>query len=294
VQVVVTAAFGPAGAKRSSQYALGLIVPPDFEATLRSGAHSQLQLYLDGSKVNASTEALIQAAIDNYGRTLANPQPPIDLVTTVINPASTAGAGVQLRQIYVSLALLVSLIIGTSFVPQLLIEEKEKKTLRMLMVTPASFQDVLLGKLLVVLVYQLILTSVVVAILGAFTGQVGLIVLYIVLGGFFSVALGLLFGAAFNTVSAAMAVEAPVMLVYIVAGIFVGPLGQLLGNNPALLLARLLPTYYIAQGAYNATQQAGALGTNLLDVGVILGSTLILLAASAWVLRRQSQVAGAI
>jgi ABC-2 type transport system permease protein len=164
----------------------------------------------------------------------------------------------------------------------------------MLMVTPASFQDVLLGKLLVVLVYQLILTSVVVAILGAFTGQVGLIVLYIVLGGFFSVALGLLFGAAFNTVSAATAVEAPVMLVYIVAGIFVGPLGQLLGNNPALLLARLLPTYYIAQGAYNATQQAGALGTNLLDVGVILGSTLILLAASAWVLRRQSQVAGAI
>jgi ABC-2 type transport system permease protein len=181
-----------------------------------------------------------------------------------------------------------------SVVPQLLIEEKEKKTLRMLMVTPASFEDILLGKLLVVLVYQFVLTGVVLAILGAFTGQIALVMLYALLGGCFSLALGLLFGALFNTVSAAAAVEGPVILIYIIAGLFVGPLGQLLSNSPALWIAKALPTYYIAEGVYNASRKLGSFGSNLLDIGVILGSTVVLLVLSAWVLRRQSAVAAAI
>jgi ABC-2 type transport system permease protein len=184
--------------------------------------------------------------------------------------------------------------VGTTFVPQLLIEEKEKKTLRMLMVTPASFEDILLGKLLVVLVYQLILTCVVLVILGAFTGQIALVLLYALLGGCFSLALGLLLGSAFNTVSAASAAAAPLIIIYIIAGIFVGPLGQLLSSNPASRIAKILPTYYIADGVYNATQNLGSIAGNMHDIGVILGSTLIILAISAWMLRRQSAVAATI
>jgi ABC-2 type transport system permease protein len=290
----VTAAFDPTGMHKTTRYAVGLIVPAGFDDGLRAGSHPQLQLYLNGDKVNAQTEALIQAAITNYARTLANPQPPVDLSTTVVNPPSDTKAGLELRHVYASLALLLSLTVGTTFVPQLLIEEKEKKTLRMLMVTPASFGDVLIGKLLVVLVYQLLLTGAVVAILSAFTGQIVLVLLYVLLGGCFSLALGLLFGAVFDTVSAAAAVEGLVIIIYILAGIFVGPLGQLIGNNPAAKIARLLPTYYIADGAYNASQKLGSFGSNVLDIGVILGSTVVLLVVSAWVLRRQSAVAAAI
>jgi uncharacterized membrane protein required for colicin V production len=82
----------------------------------------------------------------------------------------------------------------------------------MLMVTPASFEDILAGKLLVVLVYQLVLTGVVLVILGAFTGQIALVLLYALLGSCFSLALGLLLGAVFNTVSAATAVAAMIWL----------------------------------------------------------------------------------
>jgi ABC-2 type transport system permease protein len=290
----VAAAFGLTGTHKTTQYAVGLIVPADLDESLRSGSHPQLQLYLDGKTVSALTEAQIQAAIVNYGRALANVQPPLDLTTTMINPPSETNAAVELRGVYVPLALLLSLVVGTTFVPQLLIEEKEKKTLRMLMVTPASFEDVLFGKLLVVLLYQVVLTGVVLAILGAFAGQIALVLFYALLGACFSLALGLLFGAVFNSVSAATAVEGLVILIYVVAGIFVGPLGQLLRNSPALWIAKALPTYYIAQGVYNASVRLGSLGSNLLDIGVIVGSTVVLLTVSAWVLRRQSAVAAAI
>jgi ABC-2 type transport system permease protein len=84
------------------------------------------------------------------------------------------------------------------------------------------------------------------------------------------------------------------MIIYILAGLFVGPLGQLLGNNPAAWVAKALPTYYIVEGAYNASQELGSFGSNLLDVGVTLGNTIILLVVSAWVLRRQAAVAAVI
>ncbi|MGD0611863.1 MAG: hypothetical protein ABSB41_10140 [Anaerolineales bacterium] len=68
----------------------------------------------------------------------------------------------------------------------------------------------------------------------------------------------------------------------------------MLSSSPVTRIARLLPTYYIAEGVSNASQNLGSLGSNLLDLYVILVSTLLLLAVSAWALRRQSAVAATI
>jgi ABC-2 type transport system ATP-binding protein len=136
--------------------------------------------------------------------------------------------------------------------------------------------------------------SVVLAILGAYTGQVTLVILYAVLGGCFSLALGLLIGAAFNTVGAAAAVEGPMMLIYMLAGVFVGPLADMFGNNPAIRIAKVFPTYYVSEGVYNASVKLGSFGSNMLDIGVVLGSTILLLVASAWVPRHQSAIAATI
>jgi hypothetical protein len=80
------------------------------------------------------------------------------------------------------------------------------------------------------------------------------------------------------------------ILIYIIAGIFVGQLGQMPSSSPAHRIARILPTYDIAEGAYNASQNLGSFRSNLLDMRVILVSTIVLLAIAAWALRRQSQV----
>jgi ABC-2 type transport system permease protein len=289
----VAAAFS-GGPRTGEQYAVGLVVPANFEAQVHAGSRPQVGLYFNEETISAQTETLIKTAITNYSRALTNPQAPVSFDTTVINPSPKKGAALGVGRFYAPVALLISLVVGTTFVPQLLIEEKEKKTLRMLMTTPASFEDVLLGKLVVVLIYQLVLTGIVLAIHNAFKGQVVLVILYAVLGGLFSLALGLLLGTAFNTVSAATTIEAPVMIIYVIAGMFVGPLGDLLSGTPVIRVARLLPTYYIAHGVYNATQSLGTVGSNLRDLGIILGSTLVLFAASAWILRRQSAVAGMI
>ena len=126
--------------------------------------------------------------------------------------------------------------------------------------------------------------------MGGFTGNVMLVLFYVVLGAFFSLSLGLLFGSLFNSVTSASTVAGLVSMVYILSGIFVGQMGQILGNGPALQIVRLIPTYYLADGAANASQNLGSSGSNLLDISVIVGSTLVLFAISVWALRRQSAI----
>jgi ABC-2 type transport system permease protein len=289
----VTEAFGPNGSHKNAEYDVGLIVPANFESSLQAGNHPQMSLYLNGDNLNMQNSLLIQAAITNYARQAANPQPPIALSTSMINP-STANIEDYVGTLYSLMALLVSFMVGISLVPGLLIEEKEKKTLRMLMVTPASFTDVILGKLLVTLVYQLLLSLIVLAIQDGFIGQVPLVLLYTLLGSCLSLAIGLLLGGIFQTASAAGAIGGMLTFIYIIPAIFSGPLGNLLGNSTINQLVKVLPPYYIADGVYNAMQSQGTLSGHLLDLSVLLGVTLVLIALTTWILRRQSSVAALI
>jgi ABC-2 type transport system permease protein len=271
-----------------------MIIPANFESSLQAGGHPQITLYLNGTNLNGQNSLMIQAAITNYARQVASPQPPLTLTTAMINPPSSTNVGDMLGNYYGVISLMVSFMVGTSLMPGLLIEEKERKTLRMLMVTPASFTDVILGKLLVALVYQLLLSLIVIAIQGGYVGQIPLLLLYALLGSCLSLALGLLLGGVFQTASTAGAVGGMLMFIYIIPTIFAGPLGTLLGNNPLASLVKLFPTYYISDGAYNAVLSQGTPGSHLLDIAIVAGTTLVLIAITVWVLRRQSSVAASI
>ncbi|HEV8190451.1 MAG TPA: ABC transporter permease, partial [Ktedonobacterales bacterium] len=176
----------------------------------------------------------------------------------------------------------------------LLIEEKEKKTLRMLMVSSASWADIIAGKLLVGLGYQLVLAAVVLAVTRGFAGQVPLVLLYVLLGSLLSLALGLLFGSIFKTTSAAGAFSGMVSFLYIVPVFFVGSFGQALGNNVFGQAMKLVPTYYLADGVINALQDRATTALATFDLAVVVGCIVALFIAAVWALRRQASVAGAL
>jgi ABC-2 type transport system permease protein len=291
----VTAAFGPDGSQKTTSYALGLVVPSGFDTSLRSGEHPQLNFYVDGSQISNTQRQLLLSALADYSRSVANPQPPASIIVATVNPPSSSHNALQdISQIYAATVLLTSFIVGTSLVPGLLAEEKERKTLRMLMVSPASFSDVIAGKLLVGLAYQLLLAALVLTINGGFIGQVPLVLLFAVLGSCFSVMVGLLLGSFFQTTSSAGAAAGMMSLVYIIPIFFVGVFGQVFGNNSFVSVVKVLPTYYIADGVVNAIQGQSTPGSTLLDVSVVLGCAVLLFLVASWLLRRQAAVASTI
>lgn len=289
----VSSAFGPDGAQKKSEYSAGLVVPKNFDQSLQAGQHPQLALYINGDQVDNQTSALLERSIADYSRSVADPEPPAQLSTSTINPPdSTVAADVS--KFYALAALLASFMVGTSLVPGMMIEEKEKKTLRMLMVSPASWTDIVVGKVLVGLCYQLILSGVVLAITQGFIGQVPIVILFTILGSCFSVALGVLLGCLFRTSSSAGAFAGFVSFLYIVPTFFVGSLGELFHAGVIDQAIRVLPTYYLADGAANALENQMTTGVFALDAGIAVGSIVVLFAAAVWALRRQASVASLI
>jgi hypothetical protein len=69
---------------------------------------------------------------------------------------------------------------------------------------------------------------------------------------------------------------------------------KLLGNNPFSQAIRVLPTYYLADGAANAIQAQSTFSGTVLDIGVILASILVLFLVAVWSLRRQAAVVSTI
>ncbi len=288
----VADAFGADGAQKKSSYALGLVVPPDFEASLLEGKQPTLQLYINGDEISNQQSQLLQSALANYSRAVVSPTP-ITLTTSTINPPGQKSAADSLAGLYALTALLSSFFIGMALAPGLIIEEKEKKTLRMLMVSPASWADVIAAKLLVALGYQLLLALIVLAIVKGYTGQMPLVLLFTLLGSLFSVALGALAGSIFKTQAASGAFSGLGVFIFITPMFFSDLLG-FAGNHPAAQAIKVLPTYWLGDGVIKALQNRATLENILLDGAIVLGSTLLIFLVSVWGLRRQSSVVSTI
>jgi len=290
----VASAFGPQGSHNNTPYILGLVVPPNFDESLRAGSHPQLTLYINASAWSAGDQQLLEHALSDYARSVTTPQPHISFAVTTVNLPTTSNFVQDYTQRYAMAGLLYSLTIGISFVPGLLVEEKEKKTLRMLMVSPASWGDVVLGKLLVALVYQLLVSAVVLAILGGFSGQIPALLFFVLLSSCFGLVLGLLFGSIIQTNGNVGTFVGIVSLLYTLPSLVLGPLYNVLQGTPFEQAMRVLPMYYMADAFLKALQGQATLQNTFLDIIVLLGGTILLFFVSIWSLRRQAAVIGAI
>ncbi len=278
---------------KNPSYALGMVVQPGFDASLSRGEHPQLTLYFNDNQMNEMQRQLVVQAITDYANSVSHQQPAVIITPTAIY-TPTFPFNLDLSTFYVALALLTSISVGISLVSTLLVEEKEKKTLRMLLVSPATLTDVVMGKLLVGVGYQLVLSVIVMALLHGFVGNLPLVLLFVLLITCFGLALSLLAGSIFHTTSGVGGFLGIVSLLFVIPAVFAGPLGTLFGNNLLLGALHVLPTYYMADGLLNALQNKGTIGSAFLDLGVTISWTVVCLGIAVWSLHHQTAVAATI
>jgi ABC-2 type transport system permease protein len=282
----VASAF--AGVKNPS-YSLGLVVPPGFDASLQRGEHPQLTLYFNDNQVNDLQRQRVVSAITDYASSVSHALPPV-IITPSTSIPTMSPFTMDLSTFYVALALLTSISVGISLVSTMLVEEKERRTLRMLLVSPATLTDVVLAKLLVGVVYQLVLSVVVMALLHGFVGNQPLVLLFVLLVTCFGLALSLLAGSIFHTTSGVGGFLGIVSLLFVIPTVFASPLGALFANALLLDVLHLLPTYYMAGGLLDALQNQATIGSALLDIAVTIGWTAACLIAAVFLLHRQTAV----
>jgi ABC-2 type transport system permease protein len=126
---------------------IALVLPADFDARLATGMPPALQAYVLHWLPEADVSLLRNATADELEYLL---ETPIEINVEAI-PLDSESYGITVMQIMGM--VFVSLMIGMTAVPHMMLEEKQTKTIDALLISPANSGHVVIGKALTGLVY---------------------------------------------------------------------------------------------------------------------------------------------
>ena len=132
-----------------------------------------------------------------------------------------------------------------SYVQAIIIaEEKEKHTLRVLMLSPANPLEVILGKSVLTVFFVIAASFASLLILGTLKGNIGMLVVILLMGTLLCVILGTIVGLLSQNIAQTSIMGLPVFLLFTM-----GPMLQGIVKNEVVIKAvKLLPTSHIIEG----------------------------------------------
>ncbi len=261
----------------------GLALPAGFDEAVRAGQTPEATL-LFNSRRGGGELAAWRRLVDEQLRELAGLPAVAKLVERDVNGSALGGqpSGPSLQSYTLIMLLLIGLaMIGVFVVPTLLVEEKEKRTLKTILVSPASSADVVAGKAVVGLFYGLLGAVVLLILNDALRGDLALLGLAIVLGGLVMVELGLLLGALFSTTTQVNTWSSVILVLLTLPSWLTGGLAP----EPVAAAMRFVPTYYLVQLVEQSRGSAVETAA-WVSVAVLGGLAVVLFAGITWTLKR--------
>jgi ABC-2 type transport system permease protein len=144
---------------RRGEISLGIVVPPDFERR-RAEGREQVQILVDGSDnaVQSAAAQLAQMPADTAVRAVVPIERPISVVA-FYNPERRSAVNIVPGLIGVILTMTMVLFTGVAIV-----RERERGNMELLIATPVSSAELMIGKVLPYIAIGLIQTTVVLAL----------------------------------------------------------------------------------------------------------------------------------
>jgi ABC-2 type transport system permease protein len=268
----------------STTLALGLVLPPEFHQAMGSGEVVRVEgiapHWADPAEV-AELAAFFEQELSKASWQTVE----INVAGNAAYPPSDAGGQPFLVAMNFSLMVLM---MGLSLVPYLLIEEKETHTFDALMVSPASFSQVVIGKALTGIFYCLTAALVIFLFNTKVFVHWDIAILAVVSGALFAVSVGLLAGAVAKnqaTVNLWMGLMSLMMLLPIFL------VRSTSSRIPTIVqtVASWIPS--VAFHKLLACSMAGNLDDApiWLNVTILVGAALVVLALVVWQVRRSDR-----
>lgn len=184
----------------------------------------------------------------------------------------------------ITFPLLMALSMTGAFVQAMLIaEEKEKHTLRVLMMSPANGAEVMLGKSLITALITALSMVLSILVTNTTFTHLGLLTLLSVISLIMFLAFGIIIGLLSRTVQESTIVGLPVILIFVFGAMF-GPMM----NQPILTkIVYYLPSYQYLE-LINALEKGVPLVDQLNGLWIMLGWMVLSLVAVAVAYRKKS------
>lgn len=260
---------------------LGVVLPPDFDQQVNEQIVIELDCYLDhwvGDSDVEDIQSFYEAQLTALTGRTVRIQVYNDIAFT--HPRGFLPVTTSFLMVY---ALVV---VGLMVAPNLMIEEKELKTMDALLVSPAGAGQIVIAKALTSLLYCLLAGALVLAASAARVTHWDIAIMAVLGGSLFTVSLGLVLGAALNLRQQLIMWSAILMFplfIPVIASEILPDIGA-----PVLVqqVVSLIPTVSVAEAIRLALSADVPQAQIALGLAVIVACAIALLAAVTWVVRR--------
>lgn len=260
---------------------VGILLPAEFDRMAAAGQTVELQAFVWGESA-LKHRAVLGTTLLSLIREASGYDPPVEVVTSIVGEADVQ----PWQQRLLPLIVLMSMLFGGAIVPAMsLAEEREKRTLIAVTVTPTSLADVLASKGLLGMLVSVSMALVTLALNDAFGGEPGLLILTLTLGAGLASLFGLLMGVIAKDVNTLLGTFKSM-------GIFLYAPGFLyMFPEIPRWIGRVFPTYYLIQPVLEITQESAGWGEVLPELGVMLLMIGVLVALVSLSSQRRVQAA---
>ncbi|WJE27990.1 ABC transporter permease [Bacillus cereus] len=177
------------------------------------------------------------------------------------------------REVGASTLITMTLVLVGGFIQAMLIaEEKEKSTLRVLMLSPASSIEVLIGKSSLTGIITVAICFINLLILGELEGNIALLLFIFVLGTLMFTLIGTCIGLIAQNVPQTSTIGLPILMVFLIGDFIAG----FVKNEVVTKIVEYLPTRHIGLAVSGVIKGEGfsAITSNLLNITIWLVAVL--------------------
>jgi len=256
---------------------VGIVLPADFDSAIIKGEETEITAYIWGESL-AKNRTIIAVTITNLVREITGQESPVNIESITLGEEISIPWNDRLLPVIV----LIAVFLGGLMLPATsLINEKAKRTLDALVVTPTSMGEVFTAKGLVGIILSLFMGILILVINQAFGSEPLLLILVLVLGGIMAVEFGLILGILMKDFAALFTVwKSAGIILFAPVFIYLFPeIPQWIGN--------IFPTYYIVQPIVELSQRGGSWPEISIEVFVLIGLDLILLGLVMFTLEKR-------
>jgi ABC-2 type transport system permease protein len=258
---------------------MGIVLPPDFDSLVEQGQPTEITAYVWGESL-AKNRIILGATITNMIRDVAGQEVPVEIAATTLGDAKSIPWNDRLLPLIVLLAI----VFGGIMVPATsLVDEKQKRTLTALAITPASLAEIFLSKGLVGVILSTIMGVLILVLNQAIGAHTPLLIGMLVLGAVMSATFGIMLGVFARDVTSLFATTKAIgILLYAPAIVYLFPeIPQWIG--------KIFPTYYIVQPVVEISQQGGTWSDVAPEAFILIGLILLMIGIVGVLARRTAQ-----
>jgi ABC-2 type transport system permease protein len=216
---------------------IGIVIPSGFDSAVLQGEKTEVRAFIWGESTEKNL-AILGITIANAVREMTGQEVPVEIETITLGEDES----IPWNERLLPLIVLMAVFLGGLMLPSTsIVVEKERKTMRALMTTPISAEDIFLAKGIFGFILSFFMGMLILVINNAFGNEPLLLIMVLALGAVMAAGFGVLLGIYAKDVttiftiwkSAGIILFAPA-IVYMFPGI-----PQWVG--------RIFPTYYLTQ-----------------------------------------------